>query len=350
MAKQKRKKRQRSQADTDPGLRAEVERLEAAQDVEGLRRLADDRGSRDLARKALHRLREAGVEVPEARAAKPSVWKLPPEDTLPPSLMTAPDPFGHRVVWLLRDGRGGGLTVAQAALSEEDGVSELVVVEMGRARWRELRKDLYEDEGLWLADVPWETAAAVIRESLLVDPEDEEVRSRLSDLFPLLGEVEALSGPHPVHALLQDAPPVADGGEDLLDLAALDQWVPPSDVFRELLEAVTQARTGVLTVSDAQRAEQIETAIDRVTGRYFDADLRARYRRRLEDLAWVVAMRGARDAAARVVAGALALSTEADAATIPWCRRLFTRYLPEAPGPEPEPAGEARSEGGIILP
>ena len=353
MAKRKRRKRKAGPAPIDAEQSDRIARLEADRDVEALQSAAhgEDRGIRGLARKALHRLREAGVEVPEARQGGRPGWK-PSAPALPASVLSAPDPMGNRLVWLLRPGMGGGVTVAQVVIGEEVGVSQLDVVEMSRTRWRDVRSSMDEDQELICAEVSWESAAAAVRDALRKDPEDDSVRQRLADLFPLLGDVEAPAGPHPAYPALGQTPDEgeADGGEELLEVFPVSHWVPPREGFAQLAEGVQQAYGGVLEVTAAQKLEQADAAIDRVVDGFFDGPARARYRRRLEDTAWVLAEMGRKPDASRLLAGARALATDDAASSIPWCRQLFSRWAPEPPSEEPQEPEDERTESGIILP
>jgi len=344
MGKRKVRKKKRAAAPVDPALLEEVARLEAAADVAGLRALTG--AARSAARGALHRLREAGVEVP--REPRRAVWQ-PSAAEVPPSVLSVPDAGGQALVWLVRADSSGGLALAQAVLRDGEEVLGLDVGHMSRSGWRDLRQQMAADrDELPCCELTGDEVAAILAGALTEDPSSEQVRASLTDLAPLLSGAEPPSGTHPVYALVDEDPddgPV-DGGPDVLDIEPLPRWTPPREAFAALLHELSERAGGLVVLSPAQEAATRETTIDGAVDTCFSD--RDRWRRRLEDTARVLGELGRLDDARRLLAAARTLAGDGAPSAIPWCRALFTDRLEELAPDEPDEP--ARTESGLYLP
>ena len=341
VAKRKHKKRGHA---VDPAALAEVRALEEARDLDGLRALTDgaDKARRSLARASLHRLAEAGIDVPARQeGTRRTVWRRYRE-AVPPSVCTAPDTDGVRLIWLVTAGDGGGLMVAQVVISDAKGVTELGFMQATWGAHRETMARIAADGRLPVAELPTEEAGALIRSALRKDPEPDEVRVRVPELHSLMaGLADAEVELPPL-----DAGPV-DGGADLLLIPPINHWMPPRSAGEALEQALGELDGGVLVVTDAQREQQAGAAVDRVVNELFDEATRAVYSLRLRQTAWIYRRSGDQAVADRLLAGARAFTQDGPASGIPWCKWFLARLISpdEAPLDDPDV-----SEGGIILP
>src|SRR5438105_2880614 len=84
--------------------------------------VADDRGIRKAARRELHRLRSAGVALPEAPVATAQAPRATqPEVVLAEAWVSDFDPSGSRVMWLLGERRLGGVWFSALVLNDIHG-------------------------------------------------------------------------------------------------------------------------------------------------------------------------------------------------------------------------------------
>ena len=119
------------------------------------------KGARKALRRVLHRLRSAGVVVPEA-PRRETVATLPPvEDSLDEAMVTALDPTGARLVYLAVKHPGGGARLFMVALDEERGVLEFEVYTAPRRDARRFLRDFQQRKNFAGVPVPSESVRAL---------------------------------------------------------------------------------------------------------------------------------------------------------------------------------------------
>ncbi len=104
-----------------------------------------------------------------------------------------------------------------------------------------------------------------------------------------------------------------------------------------------------LFIDDAQRKAAFERAADEAAEAWFTPQRRARYARRLLEMAHVLASENRIDAARTAVAVARDLSGEQGAKN-PFCRALFSHALEERWQKPAEPSAAPATPGGLITP
>src|SRR4051794_13171055 len=123
-------------AETPGGALALIDALGASRDeaagrvLTALAQAAPAKEQRKAARRALHRLRSAGiaVAVPVAAPAEPSLPAI--QDTLRPTqaMVTAPDGVGSRLLWLLFERpRSGSLVLFNLAINDVVGLKDVLI-------------------------------------------------------------------------------------------------------------------------------------------------------------------------------------------------------------------------------
>ena len=357
MAKRKRgKKAGPAVASTDPAIIAEVQAFEEAQDAAALVALVADtdggRPRRDLARKALHRLRQRGVEIPDAppgaagaggRSAGERVRMAAAQaEDVPISRATAPDGTGAAAAWLVRPGgRSGGLRVAQVVYSEEEGVEEIAIHRLTRSEWRRMWTAMSDERQVLVGDLPAWEVASWLRPALQSDPKSRQARMRVTELRELVAELpEPPEGPATVYGLLGEDPDdgEADGAIDLLEIRPLSRWIPDVAAMQAVLDELEEADRSVLELTEQQKLERTAGIIDKAVDAWADAPTRALMRVRMERVARLLVARGEEDSARRVLAGIRAMARTDSASDLPWLREMMAKWVaPAGPTEEPTP-------------
>ena len=110
-----------------------------------LPRLSGDalpKAGRKALSRALHRLRSRGIELAGAPPAA-VVAKLPPiEEELEAAFVSAIDPRGTRLAYLVESNPAGGVRLFELVLDEERGILEFEVYATGRSKARQFLRDL----------------------------------------------------------------------------------------------------------------------------------------------------------------------------------------------------------------
>lgn len=331
-----------------------------------------DREVAKTARRALYRLRSAGVAFPE-RAPPPEPPASSPgpgPDTLP-GYASLPDGTGQRALLLARPVRGGGVEVVEALVSDELGLLSLSRAEMGRSAWRKLGRSPEMERLLPLsAEEGRVLLAEAVRCNLATRtafPPDSDVALR--HLGVEAGPTELPPLPEPEEG---DGVLAVESGA-LHKEPELAAWLPPETELKRFALRLDELRTSPLALSPEQQAEALRERVRTQAEEFFDAPRRRLYARRLWAVAPALERRGAEHAARVARATARRLFHGSPGLFPPFAEQLFTKVLAlmarppgargqaqvgagvreegagAAPATESTP-GERRSPGGLILP
>ncbi len=290
---------------------------------------APPKAVRTAVRRALYRLRQAGVTPPPPpAAARPA--PAPPEPRQ--AWASAIDGTGSRGLWLVLESRAGERTLLSAILNETGGVLEFAGGPIAKKRLDARLQALRAESAFPWAPLPPAWAAA-----LLVEATARHAASGTplpADLARwLLALPAAEPGDPPIYGrfgreTVAADPTALERSAELLALPELGGWfLDPASVQTEALERL-QAKESRLVVSDQIKAERLGALVDRVIDREFTGETRRHWQRRLEEEAWVLAEIGHEAEARLAVAVALTLAdVERPARRIPFLRALVERSL-----------------------
>jgi hypothetical protein len=283
---------------------------------------------RTTLRRALYRLRQAGVTPPPG----PS----PPRVTAPPVLReawaSAIDGTGARGLWLVLEDRHGGRTLLSAIVNDVAGILDFASEPLAKKRLDERLRALREASTLPVVSLPPDWAVRLLTEASTRPPAPGgPPRGDLGRWLELIPKPAASVGPVYAHVPVEAAtadPTLLDHSAELLLLPDLGSWfLDPPAITAEALELL-QARESRLVVSDQIKAERLAALVDRVIEGHVESDARRRWARRLEETAWVLWATGREIEARRAVATAVALAElDRPARYIPFVRALAERSL-----------------------
>jgi hypothetical protein len=251
--------------------------------------LADDpaaRGVRRTARRALYRLSQKGVTAPPRPAPRSVVERR--AERAARAWLSGIDGTGSRAAWILFEGGFGGTALCSLILNDIVGILEVAGGEITKKRLETELAALRASQKLpWIEVAPVRAVAAVrealaLHQTLGTTPPAAFARWR-----------PAFEGAPPGDAPAPPAPPGDAGGLDraaeLLGLPELASWfVDPESVQSEALELL-QTRESRLVVSDQIKAERETAIVEHIVGREFTPEVRQRWARRLEEMAFVFA-------------------------------------------------------------
>lgn len=305
------------------------------------------------AKRALHMLRVRGVAVPEVARQQPAPAPAVPEPEMP-CYASLVDGQGERAVWLARAVPGKGVEVAQAILSDTEGLLSLQVGYLGRKEYRTFAADLVATAGsLGVVEVPRATGHALIAEARrLTELRGKHLPEGASGWLGRQGE------PGPLPDLAERFPPLA-ADEELAALSAsgalhalplLRGWLADEQTLRALAARLDEISVSPVVLDERQRAEQAQQAIASAVAAYFDEERRARWSKRLLAAAGHLADAGDGPHARMAAAAARALAAGRDPLEIPFARMLLEKAFPaRTPAASTDPASPAGG-GPLIIP
>lgn len=290
------------------------------------------------ARRALYRFVQRGVAVPDA-APVVATPRLPSTATLE-GYLSPIDGRGDRLVWLVRPRREGGLLVLTAVLNEPAGLRDVALAELPRKTLRRMERDLQARHHLRMVEADGAYCDALLGEGFARARaagtagigEYPTYRARLTSAAP------APRDPPLAARILGegDGEPAASiaAGATLLDEPEFLTWRLERATLAGYLAEVAAARESPLVLSRPQQEERVRAVVARALRELFGGETGAAYRRRLEEMAYVLHATGRRIPAliAWRTARALAASTTGGDG-IPFfeelARRAFALFLEE---------------------
>ncbi len=275
-------------------------------------------GVRRAAKRALYRLSQRGI----APAPRPVVER---RDERPiRAWMSAIDGSGSRAMWILFEGAFGGLELCSLIVNDVAGILEVAGGGISRKRLEAELAALRSAQKLPWLETETPRALGLVAEALALH--GTLATSPPPGFARWQRRFDAEVPPPPVVPADADPALVARGAA-LLDLPEMVGWfLEPTEVQAEAVELL-QAQESRLVVSDRVKGEREEALTTRVVERELGDGARARWARRLLEMAGVFeATERAQSAdVARAVAGALV--HQGNVISQPFARALARRAL-----------------------
>jgi hypothetical protein len=275
------------------------------------------KAAQKVLRRAHHRLRSRGESVPQPDRG-PVVATLPKVvDELNLGLITAIDPSGTRMAYLVEANPSGGARMFVAALNEERGVVEFDVFNAGRSKIKQFIRDVTQGGGHPAIDTPPDSIRALIERIADYQPEDRPLPRAFSEWRQRIARPAPGTATPGELALAALDPSEEKGGEALsraVELARerkVGPWPAKPEILQEVAQRLKDVSTGVVIVSGEARQEQVETALDEARGRIFDAEFSRRTGERFEEAAYVFWKNGREEDARACLAASRAFREEA---------------------------------------
>ncbi len=280
-----------------------------------LRTLADrapTKESRKLARRALYRLSQAGLELP-TRTPKPVV--APPLPQPSRAWVSGIDGSGSRAVWILFEGSYGGRALCSLIINDQAGILEAGGGGISKKRLDAEIKALRDSPGISWAEIPTSRAVGLVFQALerhdSFSPLPREFARWRHVFTPVAGSEPAAAPAAPPDPSLLDEirqdPTLIDRSAELLALPELGGWfLDPQLAHADALELL-QARETRLVLSERIKAEWEAAILERVVEREFSPETRQRWARRLIEMSWIFHATERRHLAEIAYATALAL-------------------------------------------
>lgn len=298
-----------------------IKSQKAAQRLLRLSEASPSREVRKAASRGLYRLRSQGlhVEEPVAKEAIPAREPIAAPAAKPESRAwtSAVDGAGNRFLFLSVPQPLEGRALVFLMISDKDGILEARVGELKDEHEDQARVDRVASESqLPHVDIPFEYARLLVKEA--------RERTRAGGRIPpteymvwkeLIGEPEGGSAEPPIYHELNAAkvllePGVLEGSDYLVDLPEFRTWLPAADEIAPYAKELEDLTHGSLVLPPASQAERQENIISGAIEHLLQDDGKRRYKRRLEDMAYVLLHTGKEREAKWALAAAVALERE----------------------------------------
>jgi hypothetical protein len=290
------------------------------------------------ARRALYRLKTMGVDTDSVRVGEPqkSVLEVP-KLPIVIALASQIDFAGNRALYLARRRPFSGLVFVSLIINDQHGVLDCNAFPVTKKELSRLIADIQADDRLTHVELPPPYAQQLVEESYRRNlSTGTPVPQDFQGLHDLIGMPDAPWERGPIYQLtdpeeIRGHPSWLSLAGQLLDVREFQGWHVPPEAVQKYREGVRQTDESLIIVSPALQQERVEEVFKRALREAFDPDTCARYRARLEEMAYLLWQTKRPDEAKRALASALALQGEKiDPAGHPFLRALFTRSVEAA--------------------
>ena len=322
---------------------------------------SDDRIVAKAAKRALHQLKARGVSVEEDGPGEAFSLEIPPDitrDSL--AYVTGIDGLGGRIMWILSPNASGRYDLLEAVTDDVHGIRKAEILDTTRGDFRRHMTRLRDNPSVLLAIAPATAVAGFLRAAEALNIESQtDIPERYTEFREgaatvLFETSESWDPGLPACPATEDERrEVLRGAVELLGAQYFAAWAILGTAVDDAAAAVRAAETSEILVDDEQRKRQVDQAISGVADS-FDARERTRFKRRLHEMARVMAAAGDEADAIRALVAGDAFETVEDLyADHPFARAIIQRGVMAAyqhlREHEPPPGPEADDgKSGII--
>jgi hypothetical protein len=265
------------------------------------------------------------------------------------------DPFGDRLLWILKS-RAGALLQLSVVVNEPAGLKEAVLAEVNRKLLRSLRSDLEQRHGLRLVEVDWRYCDWIAADGYERAKARGELREAASS-YPQL-RLQLFPRPaEPQRSPIESAPEItADevslrSSAELFAEKELQFWFLPEEVLSPYLKRYNEMRESPIVLDRFQQASRVNEIVQSALEEVFSGEGASSWRRRLEETAWFFRKTGRAEAARRARAAAEALSQSSSGGRqIPFFEELVRRSFGLFFEREAEKEREEKASSLIVTP
>ncbi|HLJ43871.1 MAG TPA: hypothetical protein VKT12_06600, partial [Candidatus Binataceae bacterium] len=244
------------------------------------------------------------------------------------ALFSPVDADGARIVWLLKERRGGGIARLWGLLADSEGLINVALAELSRRELRTERAEMERRAGLTMVEGDAGLADYILCEAFRRTPADK--RSQVGNFLTLRTEIVGTPPPteivHPIYAEMAAALE-HEPAPDLLKEPEIAAWKFPATAIKAYVDEIKSIQESVLVLNPVQQEGRIIVVVERAAGELLGGERAVAVRRRLEDIAYYMARSGRREAAGWAAAAAARLRDGADASRVPFFQALIRAQL-----------------------
>lgn len=285
-------------------------------------------------RRSLYRIHQRGIPIkPVGKASQEAPVLRPPVEEQAKGFISAVDSEGSQIVFLTVSRRPKGLYLLQGIVSDTRGLIEFNRVETTKRGFREFYQSFREPGHLPVVEVDTgycrfllEQAAQLTQERgdtlptpYLTSKRDLQrfERKETPPVFLFLNEEEIRADPR----LLKNS-------SDLFQIELFSSWFLPREEAEKYAELIEEAEKSRLILNPAQKEARLQEAYRKALIELFPEERRLLYRRRLEEMAYILLKEGTEDRAKAALAASIDLRSALTALEPnPFLLNLVTRSI-----------------------
>jgi hypothetical protein len=263
-------------------------------------------------RKSIFRLKSKGLPVEEVGDRSPAVYH-PPPPAASEGFLSSIDGGGNRMVWLIRPHLPQGMVAVHALISDLEGIIDFDGFETSRKRFHEYLAQ-------FLKDVPWGIVEAdldychglIVEASEIGQKQGKSPSAEFLKWQPAMGSSRKLPLKPLIYQTLKEEE--AKSRLDLLERSAslfqihfYQSWFLEEKESQKYLAFVQEAGSSRLVLTPYQKESRLMDIYRQAIDELFDESRRLLYRRRLEEMAYLLWKKGQENEARMSLAAAVGM-------------------------------------------
>lgn len=304
------------------------------------------------ARRALHRLKQAGLDV-DTGVRGDLREETVTLKTSGPAFLSSCDPAGARMFWMMLEIPGTGRSTANGVIQDTDRLESFTITQQSRGEFGEeiiRARQAMEGNGSFLIDeVPTPYLCKIITSAAETGKAGGRGVSTDYAVHARYLAVPDDPPPSPVYAHLRATdvrfrPDLLDRSPEVLDESEMQSWHLPEETVELAKVFYRERRTSTLTLPPEAERDRLQAIIHQIAEKEFGGASAARWRGRLEEMAYHFVCRDRQGPARLALAAGLAF----DGTIVndhPWMLRLLQKSVARSLGVEP--AEFQRQQGAL---
>ena len=264
--------------------------------------VTQDKKFRKVIKRSLYRLKGKGVAVEEILSDKEKPVLRPLQGEPREGFASGIDSLGNRLLWLVLPHRGRGLTVIHAVVNDQDGVIDFSRDEMTRKGFRSFFEEVQEKNPFPFVDTEPSYIAFLFSEFHQLNLKKG---SPSQDYLRAKSEIEEVKRDYPQPLIysqiradeLEGNDWMLKKGADLLKTDAYSSWRIEEQQVRPYADEVWEAEESKIVLNQAQKEARFQSIYLKALTGLFLEEKKNLYRRRIEEMAYVLLKLGKEDEA-----------------------------------------------------
>ena len=293
---------------------AELPSSQTALLLEEMQAVLKDKRILKAIRKGLYRLRQKGVEWERKASPEKPILRLS-QPGAPEGYVGAMDPQGSRVVIIARPRAHGGARVYFSIVSDVDGIQRLEITDLTNKGLREFVNESLASDEFPVVEAPAGYCAHVLREAAEQSRSvSKSVPKRYEDVEKGLSDVQ-WDGPVPLiyqhiqEEAVKDKPRLLKESAALHRMAPFSSWFLYPEAVRKYAEDIKEAEASHIVLTPQQKDARLNSLYKEALHELFPEAQRLLWKRRLEEMAYILWKMGKQREASMAVSAAVDLKT-----------------------------------------
>ena len=253
-----------------------------------------DKKVRKIIKRSLYRLRSKGIAVEEILSDKEKPVLRPLQTEPKEGFASGIDSLGQRLLWLILPHPGRGLTVMHGIVSDQDGIIDFSRDEMTRKGFRSFFEEVQEKNPFSFVDMEPSYIAFLFTQAYQLNLEKKG--NPPQDYLRAKSEIEDVKKDYTkplIYSHLQADDIAGDDrllkkGTDLLKVDAYSSWRIEEEQIRPYADDVWEAEESKIVLNQAQKEARFQAIYLKALTDLFPEEKKSLYRRRLDEMAYVL--------------------------------------------------------------